>query len=166
MFKRKNKALERIRAELQKDIWDRTIIVKAKAFAREAHAGQVRRGTNVPYHTHTEAVAALVAKQTSDSYMIVAALLHDTLEDTDIRFGDIASLFNTEIAMLVQELTNEYEHSTYPDLIKDERKNLELERLKRVSYKAKLIKKCDITHNLSDNPKTTTYYRQLLKALR
>ena len=59
-------------------------IAKAKEFAREAHSGQVRKYTGLPYTTHTEEVAQIVDNYNGSKEMIAAALLHDTVEDTSV----------------------------------------------------------------------------------
>ena len=57
---------------------------EAKELAIQAHYGQVRRYTGEPYVNHPIAVADLIASITDDEDMIIAALLHDTVEDTEI----------------------------------------------------------------------------------
>ena len=55
--------------------------VKAVALAVEAHAGQVRKHTDIPYASHVLAVASLVLEQGGDEDQAIAGLLHDVLED-------------------------------------------------------------------------------------
>ena len=62
-------------------------------FADKAHKNQVRKYTGDPYITHPVAVAKIVATVTDDEAMIAAALLHDTLEDTDTSYLDLVTAF-------------------------------------------------------------------------
>jgi (p)ppGpp synthase/HD superfamily hydrolase len=69
---------------------------RARAFARAAHAGQTRKYTGEPYVAHTDEVAAIVAAHGGTSEMIVAAHLHDVLEDTPTSFETLAHDGNVE----------------------------------------------------------------------
>ena len=80
---------------------------RAVIFATIAHEGQFRKGTEIPYILHPVEAAAIVGTMTSDEAVLAAAVLHDTLEDTDTTAGDIADLFGTRIARLVQMLSEQ-----------------------------------------------------------
>ena len=54
---------------------------EAVKFATQAHAGQKRKGTNLPFIIHPLEVASIVAAMTTDEEMLCAAVLHDVLED-------------------------------------------------------------------------------------
>ena len=74
----------------------------AYEFAAKAHAGQKRKDGS-PYVTHPLAVARIVAEELHlDSESIMAALLHDTIEDTEATHEDIARLFSPSVADLVE----------------------------------------------------------------
>lgn len=63
---------------------------KALQFGAEAHANQKRKGSTIPYFTHPIAVALIVSEVTDDEDVIIAALLHDVIEDTkDARFSEV-----------------------------------------------------------------------------
>ncbi|MFV0472375.1 MAG: RelA/SpoT family protein [Paludibacteraceae bacterium] len=80
-------------------------IIKAFHFARAAHQG-LRRRSGEPYILHPIAVARIVAKEIGlGSTSICAALLHDVVEDTDYTVEDIANVFGTKIAQIVDGLT-------------------------------------------------------------
>lgn len=80
-------------------------IRKAFDFADKAHAG-VRRRSGEPYILHPIAVARIAAKEIGlGTKSVVAALLHDVVEDTDYTVEDISSLFGPKIASLVDGLT-------------------------------------------------------------
>lgn len=84
---------------------------QALQFAKKAHAGQTR-SDNSPYTNHVERVAKSV-EQFKQSHnldaLISAALLHDTLEDTDTTHEDLVTLFGGLVASLVKELTSDKE---------------------------------------------------------
>ncbi|MBV1883514.1 MAG: bifunctional GTP diphosphokinase/guanosine-3',5'-bis pyrophosphate 3'-pyrophosphohydrolase [Pseudomonadales bacterium] len=69
-------------------------------FAEEAHEGQYRRSGD-PYITHPVAVAGILADMHMDHQSLMAALLHDVIEDTDVSKDTIAELFSDEVANLV-----------------------------------------------------------------
>ena len=79
-------------------------IKKAYQYARDLHAGQTRQ-SGEPYINHPLNVALILAEMHADSDTICAGLLHDTLEDTNTTKEDIASLFNKNVANLVDGVT-------------------------------------------------------------
>lgn len=127
----------------------RNIIKDAKIFASKKHQGQVRKYTNDPYVAHCENVASSVAMFSNNPNVICAALLHDTIEDTNTTHDELKSYFNTEIADMVLELTDVYTKFNYENLNRKERKFLEACRLKTISQNSKLIKYFDIMDNSS-----------------
>ena len=78
------------------DIFNEAII-----FATEVHAGDKRKGTNVPYIVHPLEAAAIVATMTDDKEILAAAVLHDVVEDTDYTAEDVKQKFGERIARLV-----------------------------------------------------------------
>ena len=76
----------------------------AYAYGREMHEGQFRHSGEA-YFTHPVAVAAILAEQHLDDATIITALLHDTIEDTRASYSDVATLFSTEVAELVDGVT-------------------------------------------------------------
>lgn len=117
----------------------------AITIARKAHEGQTRRHTNEPYLVHVFAVAGLVAAITDDSDMIVASILHDTVEDSDISIDLIRGVLGQRIASMVGCLTNISEPE---DGIRAVRKKLDLEHIATASPEAKTIKLADIIDNI------------------
>ena len=79
-------------------------IVQAYNYAKDLHAGQTRQ-SGEPYISHPLNVALILAEMHADSDTICAGLLHDTLEDTNTTKEDIASLFNKNVANLVDGVT-------------------------------------------------------------
>ncbi|MCL5673912.1 MAG: HD domain-containing protein, partial [Deltaproteobacteria bacterium] len=80
------------------------LLKKAYDFSREVHKGQLRE-SGEPYFTHLTEVASIVAGLRMDCASIVAALLHDTVEDTLITLDQIKEEFGDEIAFIVDGLT-------------------------------------------------------------
>ncbi len=79
---------------------------EAIAFATERHAGQVRKGTSLPYIVHPLEVAAHLARAYPDRpALVTAGLLHDTLEDTATTREEIEARFGPEVARLVAAVT-------------------------------------------------------------
>ena len=76
----------------------------AYAYARERHGAQLRRD-GTPYITHPLQVAQIVAEMRLDSESIIAALLHDCIEDTDSTYEDIAKRFGVTVADVVDGVT-------------------------------------------------------------
>ncbi len=83
---------------------DISLIENAFSFAEEAHQGQ-KRETGEMFINHPLRVALEISKMKMDTDSIVAAILHDTVEDCNISLADIKSQFNEEVASLVQGLT-------------------------------------------------------------
>ncbi len=83
---------------------DVALIERAYAAAEKAHAGQLRK-SGEPYITHPVAVAQILADLGIGSKTLAAALLHDTVEDTDYTLDMVRADFGDEIAMLVDGVT-------------------------------------------------------------
>jgi GTP diphosphokinase / guanosine-3',5'-bis(diphosphate) 3'-diphosphatase len=83
---------------------DRNLIVRAFVFAEQAHRTQ-RRKNGDPYIGHPVAVACIATELKLDEEAICAALLHDTVEDTDATFEELCEVFNRDIAELVDGVT-------------------------------------------------------------
>ncbi len=79
-------------------------IIRAYELAARAHEGQVRK-TGDPYITHPIAVAEMLADYGLDTPTITAALLHDTVEDTDVTMDQLRSEFGEEVARLIDGVT-------------------------------------------------------------
>lgn len=77
------------------------MIFKAIKFAVEAHEGQYRKGTDIPYITHLINVMQLLYDYDCSEQIIIAGILHDTIEDTNVTFDDIKINFGEKIAKIV-----------------------------------------------------------------
>ncbi|EPC03233.1 phosphohydrolase [Litchfieldella anticariensis FP35 = DSM 16096] len=124
------------------------ITERAALFSRAAHqaVGQRRKYTGEPYWRHPMAVAEIVSTvETATAEMIAAALLHDVLEDTGVTAMDIEECFGQRVAILVQELTDQF---TDPEIgNRAHRKALERDRLAEISPEAQTIKYADLIDN-------------------
>lgn len=137
------------------------LILKASRFAYVYHDGQVRGGSDEPYYFHCARVAALTSSfADSTENMVIAAWLHDTLEDTVLPIDDIAREFGEDVLVLVKDLTNKYTKRNFPWLNRARRKHLEANRLSQCCSAVKLIKLCDRLDNVSDTQylKDKRYY--------
>ena len=123
------------------------LILKALSFAANKHRNQFRKGSEpIPYINHPIALADLLVRtgNISDSATIAAALLHDTVEDTDTSFEELEAEFGPEISQLVAELTDD------KGLPKEERKRRQVEHAPLLSRRARVVKLADKTCNLRD----------------
>src|SRR6516225_452830 len=121
-----------------------TVLRAADAAARW-HVNQRRKGAaQEPYVTHLLEVAMLVAEATAgaDPNLIVAALLHDTIEDQGVTREEIAAQFNDDVADLVVEVTDNKK------LPKAERKQLQIKNAPKLTPRAKILKLTDKISNL------------------
>ncbi len=74
-------------------------------FAVQAHAGQFRKGTSVPYIVHPLAVGRILAEAGCAHEIVVAGFLHDTVEDTSVTLDEIRAEFGARVADLVAAVT-------------------------------------------------------------
>lgn len=126
---------------------------EAIIFATIAHDGQLRKYSLEPYIHHPMRVASLVNKYSQDTDLYIAAILHDTIEDCDVTIEDIISKFNNRVAKIVLDLTNvsKNELDKYGNMLpRATRKQMDAERVAKISKEAKLIKLCDRYDNISD----------------
>ena len=89
------------------------MLERAIAFAAEAHQGQMRKGTDIPYLIHLIRTWDYVRRMTEDEEELVAALLHDVLEDTPVTASELKSAFGSRVAKLVAG-ESEYKREGYP----------------------------------------------------
>jgi guanosine-3',5'-bis(diphosphate) 3'-pyrophosphohydrolase len=123
------------------------VILKAVAFAAHKHRDQRRKDEQAsPYINHPIAVASLLNREGAvmDSVVLAAALLHDTIEDTETSYQELCGQFGAEIADVVVEVTDD------KSLPKLQRKQLQVEHAATISSRAKLVKLADKICNLRD----------------
>jgi guanosine-3',5'-bis(diphosphate) 3'-pyrophosphohydrolase len=132
-----------------------TLILKAAYFAAEKHKNQRRKGEDEsPYINHPLSVAMLLSElaEVTDVDILSAAVLHDTIEDTETKKEELVELFGEKVAGLVCEMTDD------KSLEKEVRKQLQIDHASQLSKGAALIKLADKISNVIDvtnNPPTT-----------
>jgi GTP diphosphokinase / guanosine-3',5'-bis(diphosphate) 3'-diphosphatase len=124
-----------------------TALVDAIAFAAEKHRRQRRKDAEAsPYINHPIALARVLAVEAglTDPVLLSAAVLHDTLEDTETTYEELAARFGAKVASVVREVTDD------KTLDKAERKRLQIEHAAGISRRAKLVKLADKICNVRD----------------
>ena len=127
---------------------DTRLLDRAIVFAVRAHAGTERRGKGFPYIVHPMEAVEIVATMTSDQELLAAAVLHDTVEDTDTTVEQIRTEFGDRIASLVAS-----ESDIVVDGVSEEdswhaRKQAAIDRLARASHDAKIVALGDKLSNM------------------
>jgi guanosine-3',5'-bis(diphosphate) 3'-pyrophosphohydrolase len=122
-------------------------LLKALEFAAHKHRDQRRKDAEAsPYINHPIALAALLSQTggIDDPVVLQAAILHDTIEDTETTYDEILALFGAEVADVVMEVTDD------KSLEKAVRKQLQVDHAPAKSRAAALVKLADKTCNLRD----------------
>jgi guanosine-3',5'-bis(diphosphate) 3'-pyrophosphohydrolase len=123
------------------------LILKALDFAARKHRDQRRKDAQAsPYINHPIALANVLAREgeVTDPVVLAAALLHDTLEDTETTPAELCDLFGETIARIVDEVTDD------KNLPKAERKRRQVAHAEKLSREAKLVKLADKICNVRD----------------
>ena len=121
-------------------------VLKAAAFAAEKHRNQRRKDAEAsPYINHPIQLAhILVQADIEDPIVLAAALLHDTIEDTNTTFEELEIVFGFEIANIVGECSDDKR------LGKLERKQAQIDHAAKISHRARLVKLADKIANVND----------------
>ncbi|ROS30736.1 bifunctional (p)ppGpp synthetase/guanosine-3',5'-bis(diphosphate) 3'-pyrophosphohydrolase [Cellulomonas sp. PhB150] len=123
---------------------DLTVVEQAYVVAEKAHRGQLRKSGD-PYITHPVAVATILAELGMTPSTLVAALLHDTVEDTDYSLDQLRREFGPEVAMLVDGVTK-LDKVTYGDAAQAETVRKMVVAMSR-DIRVLVIKLADRLHN-------------------
>lgn len=126
---------------------DTTLIIRAAAFAAHKHRIQRRKDADAtPYINHPLSLARVLSDEggITDVETICAALLHDTIEDTDTTAKELEDEFGAKICAIVLEVTND------KALSPSEQKLAQIVHAAHISYKAKRVKLADKICNLRD----------------
>ena len=124
-----------------------TTLIQAINFAAKKHRNQKRKGADGdPYINHPLEVLGLLTSvgKIEDFNVLIAAVLHDTIEDTETTEEEIKELFGAKVCKMVLELTDD------KSLPKAERKQLQIEHAPHISIGAKQIKLSDKISNIRD----------------
>ena len=124
------------------------LLEQAFRFADAHHAGQTRRGSNLPYTAHLSAVALILARLGFDEPTLAAALLHDVVEDTSATLAEVAIEFGPQVADTVRhcsELKLDSQGSKRPWI---DRKRDHIGAIPSAPLSARAIILADKLHNL------------------
>ncbi len=119
---------------------------QASAFAARAHRHQLRKDGRTPYYSHCVRVAMTVALKfgCTNDRVLAAALLHDTIEDTDTDYDNLLKRFGPEVADLVAAMTKDMR------LVESQREPAYDAQLADGPWEARMIKLADVYDNLTD----------------
>jgi (p)ppGpp synthase/HD superfamily hydrolase len=154
----------------------------ALTFAVRRHAGQLRKGTNIPYATHLLAVCSVVLEHGGDEEEAIAALLHDAVEDQKATLDEIRDRFGARVAEIVAGCSDT---DVVPKPPWRERKEAYIAHLASASPSTRLVSAADKLHNArsilfdyrlhgealwdrfsASRDETLWYYRSVVDALR
>jgi guanosine-3',5'-bis(diphosphate) 3'-pyrophosphohydrolase len=153
------------------------LYTKVLDFATKAHEGQKRKYSDEDYITHPIAVAKIVEDNGGDITMILAALLHDVIEDTDVTDIELLSFLHDNMFSItaakvfdcVIGLTDIYTSDNFPSWNRAKRKGLEAIRLGSTGHRVQTIKYADLFHNTlsitASDPKFAKIYLAEKKAM-
>ena len=123
------------------------LFIKAVAFAADKHKNQRRKDAEAsPYINHPIALANVLANEggITNKDVLCAAMLHDTIEDTETTEAELRLVFGDKIASIVLEVTDD------KSLDKAARKQMQIEHAPHISIEAKMVKLADKICNLRD----------------
>ena len=117
-------------------------VEEALEVAARAHEGQFRKGTGIPYISHPYAVGLILMNEGCPEEVIIAGLLHDTVEDTDMTLDCIQERFGVVVATIVDGCTED------KSLRWRERKSEQIESLRIASPEICIVTCADKLHNI------------------
>lgn len=123
-------------------------LYKAYAYAADAHAGQYRKKTQIPYFAHIIMTMNYALELTEDTEVLQAAILHDTVEDTWVTFDDLRKAFGDRVVELVAGETENKRPGLPPSETWEIRKRETVEHLNSKGPDVKVIVLADKTANL------------------
>ncbi len=131
--------------------WSQDNYIKAYRFAAHGHKGQLYPGTEISYIMHLsfvsiEIIGALTVEQCNGDLALQCAILHDTIEDTDVTFEQLKSEFGLSVANGVQALTKDN------NLPKHLQMSDSLQRIKEQPQEIWMVKLADRITNLQAPP--------------
>uniref|UniRef100_A0A915PS23 HD domain-containing protein n=1 Tax=Setaria digitata TaxID=48799 RepID=A0A915PS23_9BILA len=131
---------------------DTPLIIKAVDLAARRHRQQRRKdAVQTPYVNHPIGVAYILTNegQITDMATVIAAILHDTVENTKTTDEEIRKIFGNEVANIVKECTVD------KSMKREARMKYELEQASRLSHKARLVQMADKLYNIRDMERCT-----------
>lgn len=128
---------------LDTDLLDRAII-----FAVKAHHNTERRGKGFPYIVHPMEAVEIVATITSNQELLAAAVLHDTIEDTNVTVEELRAEFGDRIANLVHAESDQFTEGVSEEDSWHDRKQAAIDRLASAPHDAKIVALGDKLSNM------------------
>jgi len=128
---------------LNTELLDRAIV-----FAVKAHAGTERRGKGYPYIVHPMEAVEIVATMTADQELLAAAILHDTVEDTEVTVEQLKAEFGERVASLVADESDVMPEGMTEEASWHQRKQAAIDRLSKASHDAKMVALGDKLSNM------------------
>lgn len=120
-------------------------ILHAIQFATEAHKNQKRKGKETSYVMHPLSVGLLLAHAGLAEEIVIAGILHDTIEDTEVTYEEIVKKFGKKIADVVNDVTEQERSLSWT-----ERKSAALAHVATMLPESVLVKTADVVHNMND----------------
>jgi (p)ppGpp synthase/HD superfamily hydrolase len=111
--------------------------------AARAHQEQVRKGTDTPYISHPYAVGMLLARAGMPEEVIIAGILHDTVEDTSLTLDYLRETFGERVALIVEGCSEPHRGAPW-----EERKQHTLEYLRTAPWEVRVVACADKLHNI------------------
>ncbi len=125
-----------------------TLFERAIETATNAHHGSYRKSTEIPYILHVMEAATIVGTMTTDEEVLAAAVLHDTVEDTELTIEDIRNSFGDRVAALVADESENKRENVPAEQTWAIRKKETLNHLENASREAKMIALGDKLSNI------------------
>jgi guanosine-3',5'-bis(diphosphate) 3'-pyrophosphohydrolase len=134
---------------------DARLLLEAIAFAARAHQGKLRKDGATPYVSHVFRVCLVLRHVfgVDDRQALIAAALHDTVEDTDTDFDDLKEKFGDEVACWVAALSKDKR------LPEDERERAYAEALAQAPWQVQACKLADVYDNVTDSAQSEPQQR-------
>ncbi len=131
-------------------------LLEAISFAARSHRGQIRKDGQTPYVAHVFRVCLIVRHVfgIDDPRALMAAALHDTIEDTKTDFDDLQTLFGREVAEWAATLSKDKRRP------EPEREDAYIAQLVKAPWQVKVCKLADIFDNLSDSKALSPEHRE------
>jgi (p)ppGpp synthase/HD superfamily hydrolase len=127
-------------------------VLEAARWAEQMHDGQVRKYGGEPYIEHLRRVFMLVSAQSINEDILIAAWLHDVVEDTTATLEDVAAKFGKHLAWIVRHLTMPEFFKTELQLSRKQRHKIAQELYARMPGVAAVVKLADRLDNLRSSP--------------
>lgn len=125
------------------------LLERALRVSATAHQGQLRKGSTLPYFSHPAAVALILMRAGfDDDVILAAAVLHDTLEDTEVTADCLQAEFPSEVCEIVNGASERKRDGAGKPLPWLQRKQEHIERVRHAALKIRAVVLADKLHNL------------------